>query len=317
MNSSWTRRAAGFGLAGLLALSFVGCGGDKGEADKAVVYTEPGVNVPTASGTGTAASPAAGSASGTAAPAATAPSTTAAAPTKAEGWGTLKGKVVFGGSPPAQEDLVEKGKAPKDEAVCAKDAPIKSERLIVDGATKGVKNVIVYIPKPTAINDESKSAAASADVEFDQNKCIFKPHVLAAMNGAKINVKSSDQVNHNVNAKLRNNTPLNSLVPPGSAMPFLPTAAEKTPAEVACDIHPWMKAYWLILDSPYFAVTDEQGNFKIEKVPAGTQKVVVWQEAVSKGGFVTPPVGEEVTIKAGEDTPKDFTIDAGKILSGK
>src|SRR6202000_3554736 len=85
-------------------------------------------------------------------PAATAPAT-AAAPTKAEGWGTLKGKVVFSGTAPAQEELFAKGKAPKDETVCAKDTPIKSERLIVDGATKGVKNVLVYIPKPTAVNE--------------------------------------------------------------------------------------------------------------------------------------------------------------------
>ena len=77
------------------------------------------------------------------------PARRAAAPVKAEGWGTLKGQVVFGGDPPTPKVLAEKGKAAKDPEVCAKDAPLVSERLVVDGATKGVKNVLVYLSKPT------------------------------------------------------------------------------------------------------------------------------------------------------------------------
>ena len=53
-----------------------------------------------------------------------------------------------------------------------------------------------------------------------------------------------------------------------------------------------------------------KGYYEIKNVPAGTQKVVVWQEAV---GFVTPASGEEVTIKANDSTIKDFTIDPAKV----
>ena len=70
----------------------------------------------------------------------------------------------------------------------------------------------------------------------------------------------------------------------------------------------------MVLDNPYFAVTDENGNFEIKNVPAGTQKVVVWQEAVKGSGFVTAPSGEEVTIKANDTTVKEFKIDASKLL---
>ena len=72
----------------------------------------------------------------------------------------------------------------------------------------------------------------------------------------------------------------------------------------------------MVLDSPYFAVTDEKGDFEIKNVPAGTQKVVVWQEAVAKGGFVTPSSGDDITIKANDTTSKDFTIDPTKLLPG-
>ncbi|SIO67283.1 Polysaccharide lyase family 4, domain II [Singulisphaera sp. GP187] len=309
MSHAWPRPSfiAGLGLAGALLLTISGCGGKGPETDDSVVIPDPTVAAPTAAPADGGAAPA---------PAATtAASSTSPAPTenvKAEGWGTLKGVITFEGTPPAPKDLVEKGKAPKDPEYCAKDQPIKTERLIVDAGSKGVKNVLVYIPKPTAVNPEAKSGAATAEVVFDQSKCIFEPHVLAVMTGAKILLKNSDPVNHNVNSKLKNNG-TNPNVPPSSELPFVTQGGEKTPGEVVCDIHSWMKAYWMVTDSPYFAVTDEKGNFEIKNVPAGTQKVVVWQEAVTGSGFVTAPSGQAVTIAANGTGTLDLKIDAGKV----
>jgi hypothetical protein len=237
---------------------------------------------------------------------------TAAAPTKAEGWGTLKGQITLKGAAPKPKELAEKGKAAKDPTICAVDAPILSESIVVDDSSKGVKNVLVYIPKPTAVNEEAKSNAQSATVVFDQEKCVFRPHVLATMTGVKVDLKNSDPTNHNINSRLKNNG-FNKLLPAAKDEPLPVNEAERTPGELTCDIHPWMKAYWMVLDNPYFAVTDAKGNYEIKNVPAGTQKVVVWQEAVTPNKFVTAPSGDAVDIKAGDATTKDFTIDAAKI----
>ena len=64
---------------------------------------------------------------------------------------------------------------------------------------------------------------------FDQKNCVFEPHVLALMAGVPVTLKSSDPTNHNVNVKLKN-TPFNSTIGPGQAVPFTPSAAERTPA---------------------------------------------------------------------------------------
>jgi hypothetical protein len=68
----------------------------------------------------------------------------------------------------------------------------------------------------------------------------------------------------------------------------------------------------MVLNNPYFAVTDEKGNYTIKDAPAGTQKVVVWQEAVNPS-FVTPASGEPVTIQADGETTKDFVIQPNQI----
>jgi len=295
----------GLSLGTTLMAAVFGCGGTGTETSDAVVH-------PSTSGPKTSA----GSATGTPAPATTPASTTttAAAPVKAEGYGTLKGQVTYDGDAPAAKVLFEKGKAAKDPDVCAKDAPVISERLLVDSSTKGVKNVLVFLTKPTSVSDEAKKAAAAASVVFDQTKCVFEPHVLAVTVNTPILLKSSDPVNHNINAKLKAGA-FNKLLAARAEEKFTPIGAERLPAEVTCDIHPWMRAWWMVLDHPYFAVTDEKGYFEIKNAPAGTQKVVVWQEALDKSGFITAPSGDEFVLKANETVVQDFKVEPSRLRS--
>ncbi|MFO0891041.1 MAG: hypothetical protein U0790_18090 [Isosphaeraceae bacterium] len=308
MRTSWIRKPAllGLSLGVTLTMAIFGCGGQATDSSDAVVV--PDSTVSSAPASKPAAAPAGGGAPKT--ETAAAPATT---PVKAEGYGTIKGQVKFGGDAPAVKVLFEKGKAAKDPDVCAKDAPLVSERLIVDGATKGVKNVLVYLSRPTSVSDEAKKAATGATVVFDQVKCVFEPHVLGVLANAPITLKSSDPVNHNINAKLKQSTAFNSLLQPMGKAEYTPNSAERTPAEVTCDIHPWMKAWWMVLDHPYYAVTDAKGYFEIKNAPAGTQKLVVWQEAVDKNGFITPASGEEIVIKANDAIVKDVTLEPSRL----
>jgi len=312
MMTSWTRKTivAALALAGTLLLSVAGCGGQGPQSEQAVVVPPPDeVNV-ARTGTSTAPGSTAPSATSATAPTTSSPSAPAEN-VKAEGWGTLKGQITFNSNPPETKVEVEKGKASKDPNVCASESPIVSERLVVDPATKGVKNVLIFVRRPSAVKEEAKQAASKAEIEFDQVKCVFKPHVLVVMNGAKIVMKNSDPVPHNINSKLKNNGTNPSLAA-GTATPFPTQGPENTPGQVECNIHPWMKAWWMVTDNPYFAVTDDKGNFEIKDVPAGTQKIVVWQESVV-GGFITPAAGQSVNIKAGDTTPLDLKIEPGKV----
>lgn len=309
MLKTWMSKPASLGmsLGAMMMLSVFGCGGGGNESSDAVVVSDSTAKVSSAPEAKTGAAPAAG----TSAPAA---SSAASSPVKAEGFGTLKGQVVLSGDAPAVKLLFEKGKAPKDPEVCAKDGPMIDEKLIVDGGTKGVKNVLIYIPKPTSVSDDAKKAYTATPVLFDQDKCVFVPHVVGIMSGSAVTLKSSDPVNHNINARLKQGA-FNQLLAPKGETKFTPQGPERTPAEVTCDIHPWMKAWWMVLDHPYFAVTDAKGYFEIKNAPAGTQKIVVWQEDVDKNGFITAPSGEEIVLKANDTVVKDFKIEPSRLRS--
>jgi plastocyanin len=306
---------AGLSLATLLMLPLAGCGGGAQSVDDAVLVSAPEAN--TNAPGAIAAAPAVGSPAAPTAPGAAPAATPSAAPSTspapkaneaAGGFGTLKGKVVLGGAAPTPKVLVAKGDASvKDPSVCAKEE-IKSERLVV-GKDNGVRYALVYIPKPTAVSPEAKSAASTASVDFDQKNCVFEPHVLGVMTGAKIVLKSSDSVGHNVDSRVQNNA-LNSAIAAGVEVPFVTQAAARAPGQVVCGVHPWMTAYWMVTDSPYITVTDADGNFELKNVPAGSQKVVVWQEAK---GFVTPTSGQDIVVAANGETSQEFKIDPGTL----
>lgn len=305
-------RARGFlGLTmlALLALPMSGCGGGVPEKDQAVLQSAPEAQIPTKPPVPEKAPPPTTKGD----PSSPAPSGGTPTPAgKAAGWGTLKGRVVYGGTPPRQPVLQAIGKATKDPEVCAKSEPILDERLVVNSSNRGVANAFVYLMRPTAVNEDAKKRALAHPAEFDQKNCVFLPHSMAVMVGNSIHLKSSDPASHNVNIQLRSLTQ-NPSMPPGSQMTITPDTPERGPGPVSCNIHPWMIAYWLVLEHPYFAVTDRDGNFEIRDAPAGEQKVVVWQEAAR---YLTPSAGDPIAIGAGETTTKDFTIDPAKVNSG-
>ena len=66
---------------------------------------------------------------------------------------------------------------------------------------------------------------------------------------------------------------------------------------VFCDIHSHMSAYILVFAHPYFAVTDEQGRYRIDNVPSGTYTVVAWNEAMAtESRRVTVPDAGDVDL---------------------
>jgi hypothetical protein len=223
---------------------------------------------------------------------------------KAQGnYGTIKGRLVYDGdtTPPAK-NLVEAGQATKDPQVCAKSVAIASRELVVDEKTKGIRYAFAYLPKPEGTNVDAAKAlvARAAKVEIDQKNCEFLPYVTAIIQDQPLVLKSTDPINHNVRFSAFVNAAFNQILPPNGQIE-VKLVAERRPIPLACDIHPWMKGYIMVFDHPFFAITGEDGSFEIQGVPAGEQKLIVWQETK---GYVTEgkALGTPVQVKAGEVT---------------
>lgn len=200
----------------------------------------------------------------------------------------------------------------KKDPVCAKVDHVDRD-LVVDKATLGIANGFAYLPTPKGKNEEAVKALLKEkpQVVIDQVDCEYIPYSTAAHKDQQFVFKSSDGTGHNVHYTGFVNSANFALAPMGSATKKLGT--EKRPINLVCDIHPWMKGNIMVFDHPFFAVTGEDGSFEITGVPAGTQKIVLWQKKV---GFVTKggAQGQEVVVEAGKTTDLgEIKLDPAKV----
>ena len=219
--------------------------------------------------------------------------------------GTLTGVVRFTGTAPKLEPIPVN----KNRDVCGDQKP--SEALVV-GPDRGVKGSVILLEGVT------KGKKATGDVMLDNHKCLFVGHVTAAGPGDRVRVKNSDPVLHNTHGKLGKPTVFNLALPNKDQMIDVTKRLTKPGVvRVLCDAHPHMMAWMIVHDSPYYAVTDDKGAFKIDGVPPGTYKVTLWHEGfrakgVDKDGrpaYEDPvTVTKEITVAPKGAATVDFEL---------
>jgi len=115
---------------------------------------------------------------------------------------------------------------------------------------------------------------------IDQKGLMFTPHIVAVQQGATVEFLNSDKVAHNVfwisvrgNKKLGHNL---GTWPQGEKKAFKFDNPGAVP--LLCNVHPEMSSYIVVSPTPYFAVTDQSGSYKIENVPDGSYTMTAWHE---------------------------------------
>lgn len=218
---------------------------------------------------------------------------------------TFSGQVVLDGAIPKLEPATTDAdpKAADLKACGVKSVP--NEKLVVNEKSKGMANVFIYMKKAPAKMPAALKKSKESKVLFDQKGCQFLPHALLVRIDQTVEVLSDDPVGHNTHTYPVRNNPFNSAIKAKerTGVPVTLKVVESLPMQVKCDIHPWMTAWWLVLDHPYAAVTDAEGKFSIAGLPPGNHEFVVWQESAGyiERKFVVKVDGKDpapVTIKA-------------------
>ena len=200
-------------------------------------------------------------------------------------WGTLKGRIVYGGTPPEAVAV----KITKDEAFCGK-FDVMTEDLVV-GPDGGLANAVVslYLGRGDDAPPvhPSYSKTADAKVSLNNKGCRFEPHICVLRTTQTLLIANKDEVGHNTKVDTFSNDAINPIIPAGEHTEAKFPEPERVPVPVSCSIHPWMKGYLVIRNHPYTAVTNEKGEFVIENVPVGTRTFHFWQEKAGNLSDVT------------------------------
>lgn len=173
----------------------------------------------------------------------------------------LKMRFVFDGEPPVQEQL----------KVAAVVAPVLDERLVVDPKSKGIKNVLVSVYTGGGLSklDQDPNQNSQQIRVLTMEKGRFDPHILIAQAGDTLKIVNKDWTSHNPKLNFFANTQQGNVLPLNKSIMIQLIEPEPAPISVDCNVHPWMRAYVVVLDHPFAAVTDSDGNLEIDGLPAG------------------------------------------------
>ncbi len=208
--------------------------------------------------------------------------------------GSITGKVAFTGKMPVLRKIQM-----EDEEDCMKmqtSVPVDpSVKLNADGT---LANVLIYVKSGL---EGKKFAPAEYPVTFDQRGCMFVPRVLGIRVNQPLKVTNSDTVTHNVHPMPRINREWNQGQPPGSEAVERQFAQPEAVFPVKCNVHAWMKAYFVVLDHPYYAEVRDTGAFELRNLPPGSYVIEAWHERY-------PAQQKQITITAGGAVTADFTF---------
>jgi hypothetical protein len=184
--------------------------------------------------------------------------------------GTITGTVKWNGPVPKIPTIVIN----KDPEICDPQAQKKRdlERLVV-GSNGGVANTVVFL------KDISRGKAMDLPEGrqfLNQKTCRYEPHLLLVPDNGTLQLKSSDPILHTVH--------MSGMADYNLPFPFANQTVSRTMnreglVDLRCNAgHVWMNAEMLVVSHPYYAVTDEDGNFKLTNVPPGEYEIEAWHE---------------------------------------
>jgi plastocyanin len=175
--------------------------------------------------------------------------------------GDITGKVTVKGNVPANKTFAM-------DPMCGKLHKVNKHEMpfYVVGKEGGLGDTLVQLK----LTGKSQGAAAEAAM-IDQVNCFYTPYVAAVQTGQTLKVRNSDPLMHNVHPtpRVAGNKEQNIAQPFKGMVNDFKFDKPEMFLRFKCDVHPWMFAYVSVLDHPYFAVTDKDGNFTIKNVPDG------------------------------------------------
>jgi plastocyanin len=152
------------------------------------------------------------------------------------------------------------------------------------------RSVVYLETAPRAAFDHREEPRA----KLDQRNEAFVPHVLAIVAGTTVDFPNNDRTYHNVFSlsSTRSFDLGRYAVGRSKAVKFDRPGIVR----VFCDIHSHMSAFILVFAHRHFAVTDDEGVYRIDNVPPGSYTVLAWNESAPTESrrIVVPESGGDV-----------------------
>ncbi|MFO0733663.1 MAG: carboxypeptidase-like regulatory domain-containing protein [Nitrospiraceae bacterium] len=214
-----------------------------------------------------------------------------------------------------------------DPVYCGRISNGKGWRLLKDfqvGQNGGLRNAVVLL--------EGVETGKPFDMSvplIEARDCLFQPWVTIVRNGHAVEVVNMDPVMHDIQGyetsveagnRVLFNTPLilnhqhqrgnmhamHNHAPGKSLVGPIYLNKGRRTFYMQCGFHAYMESWAMAVNNPYYAVTDEQGKYRLDNIPSGTYQLVVWHPQSGPG------VTRMVTIQPDGTTTEHVALPAPK-----
>lgn len=200
------------------------------------------------------------------------------------GGATIGGTVDFAGAIPADSVI----QFADGRSGCGRS--VTDERVQHSGSRIG--GTVVWLTDIRA----GKPMSAERRFELSNKECLLTPRIQAVLAPGTLNVASEDVEMHRtriINVGTGETEAIAPFNDNGEVVPLDRLLTKPAQLEVICDLHPWSKAWILVFDHPYSAVSSRTGEFGIDNVPPGTYNLKAWHPVLGT-------VEQAVTVTAGQ-----------------
>ena len=184
------------------------------------------------------------------------------------------------------------------DLVCYQVNPDPKTEDVV-GSKGKLANVFIYV-KSVALDSYTFDQPGSPAV-LEHKGCRYVPHVLGIRVGQPLTIRNSDPTYHNTHPTPKSNLEWNQTQSPGSP-PLRKTFDQPDFILFKDNQHPWEEAYVGVFAHPFFAISDESGNYRIKGLPLGQYTVVVRHETLGEKTV-------DITLVSGEARDLSFSFD--------
>ncbi len=184
--------------------------------------------------------------------------------------GEITGKISFSGKAPVIPMI--KMNADK-QCLSMHPKPVPSQDVVIN-SNGTLMNVFVYIKD--GLN--KKYEPPTDPVVLTQQGCQYHPHVFGIQAGQPLEVVNDDPLLHNIHSLPKNSPQFNVAQPLKGMKMTKKFDKPEIMVKFKCEVHNWMNCYAGVTDNPFYAVSDDKGNFAIKGVPPGTYTVEAWHE---------------------------------------
>lgn len=214
-----------------------------------------------------------------------------------------------------------------DSVYCGRISDGRGWRLLQPfdvGEAGGFRQVVVHIE----VIDRGKAFPESPSPRIEATDCRFLPFVTVVRDGHDVVVANMDPAMHDIQAyetsHLGPRVLFNVPLPISTRYPHEAGLSanfhkhyEGVPVtqrihmtkgrrvfNMQCGFHAYMESWAFVADHPYYAVTDEDGRYRLTDIPPGTYRVTVWHP------YLRESYGHDVTIAPKGQSMVDITINA-------